>query len=751
MSDLERTNSNLSITSTHESIDSAHSDITQDERLNDHRYHTSLPIRKESNVVEGLVAILKTPRYEPHSPRLRVLNSSDLRNKMIQFNDGDDFALDTGDDLAVPRTARTRTRSFSDQVKSIVKPRAGSPSAGGILLNSSDKRRNSTSLKLTKQVSRNSTHSSSSDPDNNKKRFARNYSISEAKRSNDNESDADSHASRESQETEEDVCFPMIPEHTRINGIDFGEIDEFINEEREETIRIQEREKELLRSQYDTTTSSSSNKFSSLALKYTPKLKKREETIRSHTKSINSYSNQLDEKYGAIPSETTSHVNETSSSEEGVTFGGAQNLVLPPDRFSFFHSENDETVHAPDLPSLFPEGKPVKDSFVKADGTWWLDCVCPTDEEMKALAKAFGIHPLTAEDIRMQEAREKVELFKSYYFVCFHSFETDNESEDFLEPINVYIVVLRDGILSFHFSPVSHPANVRRRVRQLRDYVNVSADWLCYALIDDITDGFAPVIQAIEYEADAIEDSVFVSRDLDYGGMLQRIGESRRKVMTLMRLLSGKADVIKMFAKRCQDEANQFKSQFSTTNLSGMQFMAGSPPPTQQPHMQRAQPRGDIALYLGDIQDHILTMFQNLAAYEKIFSRSHANYLAQLQVESFKANHRVTEILSKVTVLGTILVPLNLVTGLFGMNVRVPGQDSDTYGWWGGIIGFLVLCIICLLLGARYYLKRVNLMGEKVNEGRSMKSLPRFGRARQPDNRTKSLKSFTSKFVGYEQ
>ena len=57
------------------------------------------------------------------------------------------------------------------------------------------------------------------------------------------------------------------------------------------------------------------------------------------------------------------------------------------------------------------------------------------------------------------------------------------------------------------------------------------------------------MIHGIEYEADAIEDAVFTARDTDFSSMLQRIGESRRKVMTLMRLLSGKADVIKMFAK----------------------------------------------------------------------------------------------------------------------------------------------------------------------------------------------------------
>ena len=101
----------------------------------------------------------------------------------------------------------------------------------------------------------------------------------------------------------------------------------------------------------------------------------------------------------------------------------------------------------------------------------------------------------------------------------------------------------------------------------------------------------------------------------------------------------------------------------------------GSPSPPQQQQQQHgitnksfpipdARPRADIALYLGDIQDHIITMFQNLLAYEKIFSRSHSNYLAQLQVESFNSNNKITEMFSKITLIGTMLVPLNLVTGL---------------------------------------------------------------------------------------
>ena len=80
--------------------------------------------------------------------------------------------------------------------------------------------------------------------------------------------------------------------------------------------------------------------------------------------------------------------------------------------------------------------------------TWWLDVLCPTDAEMKVLGKVFGIHPLTIEDILMEETREKIELFRNYYFVCFRSFDQDPYSPTYLEPLNMYIIVFREGTLS---------------------------------------------------------------------------------------------------------------------------------------------------------------------------------------------------------------------------------------------------------------------------------------------------------------
>ncbi len=83
-------------------------------------------------------------------------------------------------------------------------------------------------------------------------------------------------------------------------------------------------------------------------------------------------------------------------------------------------------------------------------------------------------------------------------------------------------------------------------------------------------------------------------------------------------------------------------------------------------------------------------MTQNLNHYEKILSRTHSNYLAQISIEMTDANNQINEVLSKLTALGTILIPMNLITGLWGMNVHVPGQGVETLAWFASIVAVLV-------------------------------------------------------------
>jgi len=56
----------------------------------------------------------------------------------------------------------------------------------------------------------------------------------------------------------------------------------------------------------------------------------------------------------------------------------------------------------------------------------------------------------------------------------------------------------------------------------LKDYISVTSDWISYALIDDITDAFGPLIQSIEYEVDSIDELVLILKEAEQSDMLRR-------------------------------------------------------------------------------------------------------------------------------------------------------------------------------------------------------------------------------------
>ncbi|KAF4435139.1 hypothetical protein F53441_13592 [Fusarium austroafricanum] len=455
---------------------------------------------------------------------------------------------------------------------------------------------------------------------------------------------------------EEDVCFPVKESYHKDHlHIDFDYLENFINE--------QAAERAAERNAAAAAATATKQSFEDMRAQQSESRLQRMVTVDGDILEPVSDDSMTREK-----------TNQTAQTQE-EPIAEKQSVPVDPNRFSFFSSAWESTIHAADFGDLVLPGEDLRGLFElpdeEEDGVWWLNVNAASKEEVQSICKAFGIHPLTIEDIITQEAREKIELFPSYYFACFRSFSVVEESDGIeYEPFNTYVIVFREGTLSFSFEPNSHAAQVRKRITALKDYVSLSSDWICYALIDDIVDSFGPVIRQIELEADAIEDEVFVMREDDSNSFLRRIGRVRKNCLALLRLLGGKADVLRGFTKRCNEN-------------------------------YKVTPRMDIGMYLGDIQDHVVTMATNLGHFEKILSRAHSNYLATVSINSIAQGTHTNEVLSKITFLASILVPLNLVSGVFGMNVPVPFATvgAGHLAPFFGIIGFMIfMCIIFMAL-----------------------------------------------------
>ncbi|KAJ5910578.1 hypothetical protein N7504_005221 [Penicillium tannophilum] len=362
-------------------------------------------------------------------------------------------------------------------------------------------------------------------------------------------------------------------------------------------------------------------------------------------------------------------------------------LALPA-RFSFFSSKTQQTITSSTWEGLFPSGNPddIIQEKLKAHPepsrpVWWFDICDATMEDVDLVSQELSIHPLTSEDIKLRESREKVDVFRNYYLISFktlveRAIPNENDRPGIPSSASVYILVFQYGVVTFSPSGCTHISQVRDRIRKMHD-AELSSDWICYALIDDIVDSFQPFGRAAAAESDAIEDQVFIARIDDVQELIPRIDALRKTITHVVRCLSGKVDVLNGFVKRCH-AADKDLPVF---------------------------PKGELILYLGDVQDHLVTTLSVLGHIDEIIGRSQGNCLAQLSATNLRVSLTVNSVMSKVTIMATIFVPCHLVTGMFGMNVVVPGQDTKGLSWFFGIVGvFVAFMVVSMAAAAKYKL-----------------------------------------------
>ncbi|KAJ1565937.1 CorA metal ion transporter, partial [Nowakowskiella sp. JEL0078] len=299
---------------------------------------------------------------------------------------------------------------------------------------------------------------------------------------------------------------------------------------------------------------------------------------------------------------------------------------------------------------------------------FWLDVLAPMESDLKYLSQVFRIHPLTVEDIEKREDREKCELFRNYYFVVTRYLR--DEDAIFENSQCLYIVVLKQGVVSFHFNDVPYPDIVSSRIKKLSSFFHISPGWINYALIDAITDSFVSLVDSAEMEVQNIDDLSNVVPEKDQMDMLRRIGSCRKMVTNLLRGSVVKLDMIKSLIKRSADDS-KINKHSKHENLY---------------QISTERPMWDAVLFLGDVQDHLLTMVHDLANLEAALSRAHQNYLAQISIEVSRASNKTNDSVGKITFFASLLVPMSLVAGLFGMNVKVPWRDDDDLNAFIGIL-----------------------------------------------------------------
>ncbi|KAJ1757657.1 CorA metal ion transporter [Coemansia sp. RSA 1591] len=313
---------------------------------------------------------------------------------------------------------------------------------------------------------------------------------------------------------------------------------------------------------------------------------------------------------------------------------------------------------------------------------------------------------------------------------------SEEPTEDTLdEPVAFYMIVLDTGVVTLHHGNVPHVRNTVARLKLDEDAVRLTPDYVAYLLLDDITDTLVPTTRLLELEVDTIDELVLILTRAEHDDVLKRIGIERRHALWLVRLLHGKAEVLRAVERRVHTKGagrsrdrkprdrntrdrNTRAAQLPAIVYNGEPNGSDSDAPASQlltsdeeegdlygqsrkpsPPRSTAEPgtQPDVAKYLADVHDHLISLTASVHHCERILARAHGNYLARINLELTHASNTTNQLATQMTVLAGIFLPLNLVAGVFGMNVKVPGRDRDDLRDFGLILAAMGVFVVVTL------------------------------------------------------
>lgn len=279
----------------------------------------------------------------------------------------------------------------------------------------------------------------------------------------------------------------------------------------------------------------------------------------------------------------------------------------------------------------------IKSMLKKNENLIWVELEDPTKEELDFIKDVFDLHPLTVEDCVNTNARPKIDQFPSYLFLILHA-AGYNPSTLKVRTLELNICVGKNFLLTIHMDPIPSIKNAWERTEKNIALMSSGSDNLLYQVIDSLVDNYFPVIDMLDTRIDKIENEVF----------------SQPEESTLKQIFSVKNDIL--FLKRF------IAPQRETINLLA-----------KGDHSFISPARG---IYFRDIGDNLMFILDTIDTYRDTLSSALDAYLSNI-------TNKTNEIMRTLTVIATIMMPLTLITGIYGMNFKFMPEITWKFGYLG--------------------------------------------------------------------
>jgi len=287
-------------------------------------------------------------------------------------------------------------------------------------------------------------------------------------------------------------------------------------------------------------------------------------------------------------------------------------------------------------------------------GITWHDDPDPSEKDLLTLQKKYDFHELDIEDCLSEHERPKVEEYDNYLFLVFHIPYVNPRSGRILkEEVNIFLG--QDFFVTLHEGKIRILDKMWKELKDSHakrsEYLEHGTGFFLYELMSEFFQDVFPLVDNIQKELRRIESALFENEEeVD---LLKDIMLLKRNIITMRSILLPQRTLI------------------ATLEHKNKKFVSD-----------------ELALYFDDILDAIERQWALLDTAKEMseaLQDTHESWLT----------HKTNAIIRLLTIFSVTMLPLTFITGLFGMNVMLPYQQSGTA--FIGLIGLMAFVMITML------------------------------------------------------
>lgn len=274
-------------------------------------------------------------------------------------------------------------------------------------------------------------------------------------------------------------------------------------------------------------------------------------------------------------------------------------------------------------------------TLIDIPGLLWLDLDDPMSKVLDDLAAHYSFHELAVEDCRHREQLAKVDYYDGHAFYIINSTHYSKKPcKVRLREIDVFLGP--DYIVTVHYGESLAVKEVMRRFEHNATHLE-RPDEVLHAVVDVVVDRYLPTLEAIGDTIDQVEDDLLLNPDVT---LLELIFDLKRGLLQFRRGVSAQRELLNTILR------------------------------DDTPLIQK-----DMRIYFRDVYDHAVRGMDMVETYRDLLTGALDIYLTQMA-------NRTNNVVKGLTILATIMLPLTLITGYFGMNFEVMPLIKDPNGVW---------------------------------------------------------------------